>query len=56
MNARWLGSLPCQTSEEEGGTRLSAQSGRTRRASSTLPMARRWQRASTTNVPMSEEE
>jgi hypothetical protein len=41
---------------QEEETCLIAQSGRTRGASSTLPMMRRWPRASTTRVPMSEEE
>jgi hypothetical protein len=40
----------------EGEACLIAQSGRTRRASSTPPMMPRWPRASITRVPMSVEE
>ena len=41
---------------EEGETYPIAQSGRTRGASSALPKMPRWPRATTTTVPMSEEE
>ena len=40
----------------EAKTCLIEQSGRTRGASSTLPKMPRWPRATTTTVPMSEEE
>lgn len=41
---------------QEGEACLIAQSCRTRKASSTLPMMPSWPRASTTRAPMSEEE